>query len=74
MRFLSSPGSCSFEVMPGTLRNICLSVSVGLPGRICQQLCWHIHNVLVCPGQFFVLVVQALAFEAIFGGLCQVCV
>ena len=28
MRFLSSPGSCSFEVMPGTLRNICMSVSL----------------------------------------------
>ena len=27
-RFLSSPGSCSFEVMPGTLRNICMSVSL----------------------------------------------
>ena len=29
MRFLNSPGSCSFEVMPGTLRNInfvCLSL------------------------------------------------
>ena len=26
------------------------------------------------PVQFFVLVVQALALEAIFGGLCQVCV
>ena len=28
MRFLSSPRSCSFEVMPGTLRNICMSVSL----------------------------------------------
>ena len=28
MRFLISPGSCSFEVMPGTLRNICMSVSL----------------------------------------------
>ena len=28
MRFLSSPGSCSFEVMPGTLRNICMSASL----------------------------------------------
>ena len=28
MRFLSSPGSCSFEVMPGTFRNICISVSL----------------------------------------------
>ena len=28
MRFLSSPGSCSFEVMPGTLRNICMSSSL----------------------------------------------
>ena len=51
-----------------------ICVSVGLPGRVCQQLSWRIHIVLVCPGQFFVLVVQALALEAIFGGLCQVCV
>ena len=28
VRFLSSPGSCSLEVMPGTLRNICMSVSL----------------------------------------------
>ena len=28
MRILSSPGSCSFEVMPGILRNICMSVSL----------------------------------------------
>ena len=28
MRFLSSPGSCSFEVMPGMLRNICMSMSL----------------------------------------------
>ena len=47
---------------------------VGPPGRICQQLYWRIHNVLMYPGQFFVLVVQALAFEVIFSGLCQVCV
>ena len=57
-----------------TQKNLYVCLSVGLPGGICQQLYWHIHNVLVWPGQFFVLVVQALAFEAIFGGLCQVCV
>ena len=28
MRFLSFPGSCSFEVTPGTLRNVCMSVSL----------------------------------------------
>ena len=28
VRFLSSPGSCSFEVMPGALRNICMSASL----------------------------------------------
>ena len=28
MTFLSSPGSCSFEVMPGTLRNIYVSASL----------------------------------------------
>ena len=28
MRFLGSPGSCSSEVMPGTLRNICMSTSL----------------------------------------------
>ena len=28
VRFLSSRGSCSFEVMSGTLRNICMSASL----------------------------------------------
>ena len=28
VRFLSSPGSCSFEVMPGALRNMCMSDSL----------------------------------------------
>ena len=55
-------------------KRVYVCVAVGLPGRICQQLYWYIHNVLVCPGQFSVLVVQALALEAIFGGLYQVCV
>ena len=57
-----------------TQKNLYVCLSVALPGRICQQLYWHIHNVLACPGQLFVLVVQALAFQAIFGRLCQFCV
>ena len=76
MRFLSSLWSCSFEVMPGTPRNIlyiiCLSVEP--PSRICQQLYWRIHNVFVCPELFLVVVVRALALEAIFGRLPGLCV
>ena len=55
-----------------TQKHLYICLSIRLPGRICQQLNWRIHNVLVFPAQFFVLVVQALALEAIFGGLCLV--
>ena len=75
MKFLSFPGSCSFEVMPGTLRNVCMSASLSrfqegyVSGSIgASTMPWCVLD------SFIVLAVRALALEAIFGGLCQVCV
>ena len=46
-----------------THKHLYVCFSIRPPGMICQQLYWHILNVLVFPAQFFVLVVQALEFE-----------
>ena len=55
-----------------TQKHLYVCLTIWPPHWICQQLYWCIHNILVIPGQFFVLVVQDLALEAIFGGICQV--
>ena len=41
VRFLSSPGSCSFEVMPGTLRNVCMSAFIMAWCMLDSSLYWR---------------------------------
>ena len=43
-----------------TQKHLYICLSIGPPGRIYQQLYWRIHNLLVFPGGFIVLMVQAL--------------